>query len=60
VRTIQADALVGPARETDGSSVWRDGDGNCGPSGGEGDARLALNGRRLEIESQTDRPDRAQ
>ena len=52
--------VVDPRTFTARSSVWRDGDGNCCPSGGEVDVRLALKGRRLEIESQSYRPDRAQ
>jgi hypothetical protein len=52
--------VVDPRTFSARSSVWRDGDGNCCPSGGEVDVRLALKGRRLEIESQSCRPDCAQ
>jgi len=38
------------------SSVWRDGDGNCCPSGGEVEVKLTLKGRTLVIESQAYHP----
>jgi hypothetical protein len=51
---------VDPRTFTAHTSVWREGDGNCCPSGGEVDVRLVLNGRKLEIESQSYRPERGQ
>jgi hypothetical protein len=47
---------VDPRTFTAHSRVWRDGDPNCCPSGGEVEVRLALKGRRLEIESHSHRP----
>jgi hypothetical protein len=45
--------LVNPQTFTARSSVWRDGDGNCCPSGGEVEVKLTLKGRTLVIDSQT-------
>jgi hypothetical protein len=48
--------VVDPQAFTARSSVWREGDGNCCPSGGEVEAKLTLKGRALVIESQAYRP----
>jgi hypothetical protein len=52
--------VVDPRTFTVRSSVWRTGDGNCCPSGGEVEVRLTLRGRQLEIERQSHRPGRSE
>ena len=52
--------IMEPRDFTARSAIWREGDGNCCPSGGEVEVRLTLRGRTLEIASQTYRPPRAE